>query len=628
MPDKPILRNHNPNPSNNSKPSPWLGDLQPQPCKETSFVEYLRWMRSPTNANTKDGTKVELLQKAVTSNYPERLKMLNKRTRNLAQGGVVLEMEAPWRIRVGGQKGPESMLLPTFDASGIPYIPSTTLRGIARTQAINEFMQQENLSWQQAEQRIAAFFGDLDAKQPQNRMGKVIFFDAYPTAATKPQTNSNGGLAVDIVNNIWKWEGDRLNYNPSPNIFLSLLKPTFVIGLRPMLNCPDQTFTQIKVWLIKGLESSGAGAQINSGYGGLYQKDAPQRSQLTQEFFRVEFTLEGQLIHGVQAIDNNAWQNKNNQWSVRGKAKEEVRPIAFKSTLRYWFRALALGVCPPEDVQRIEEEIFGGIQNKSWGLLKVDILNGNSDKNKQSGILVLSRSVNMMRLPQAKREALEAMLTNLIWLSFRLGGVGQGARRPLYQRQGNPPKRGAELNPTTLEGIWKFPDTPEILRDRFREFLGGFYRYLASFSGLAVINAQSKPILRQDSQPPNSNQWQETVDRHCRIVIVAGSSPPHAQKNYALNLLHQHFHDHERTDESRDKSKDASKAKNLCGGTTKDFIMVNTRSTERKAIPSPIWIVDFGDFEVVTIFGATASPRKEYLQDLIKSADRHFYIHE
>ena len=277
MTNKPILKNSNPNPSprnnpnpidgNNSKPSPWLGDLQPPTCKEATFVEYLRWMRSPL-AEGKDSTKVELLQKAVTGNYPERLKMLNKRTRDLAQsGGVILEMEAPWRIRVGGQKGPESMLLPTFDASGIPYLPSTTLRGIARTQAINEFMQQENLSWQQAEKRIAAFFGDLDAQQPQNRMGKVIFFDAYPTASTKPQTNSNGGLAVDIVNNIWKWEGDRLNYNPSPNIFLSLLKPTFVIGLRPMVNCPDSTFTQIKEWLIKGLESSGAGAQINSGYG-------------------------------------------------------------------------------------------------------------------------------------------------------------------------------------------------------------------------------------------------------------------------------------------------------------------------------------------------------------------------
>ena len=622
MTNRPILRNHNPNPSNNSKPSPWLGDLQPSTCKEASFVEYLRWMRSPLTEG-KDSTKVELIQKAVTSNYPERLKMLNKRTCNLAQGGVVLEMEAPWRIRVGGQKGPESMLLPTFDASGIPYIPSTTLRGIARTQAINEFMQQENLSWQQAEKRIAGFFGDLEATQPQNRMGKVIFFDAYPTDSTKLQTNSNGGLAVDIVNNIWKWEGDRLNYNPSPNIFLSLLKPTFVIGLRPMLNCPDQTFTQIKEWLIKGLESSGAGAQINSGYGALYRKNAPQRSpdfSLPNEFFRVEFTLAGQMIHGVQAIDHNAWrQNNNNQWMVRGKAKEEVRPIAFKSTLRYWFRAFALGVCSPDAVQRIEEKIFGGIQNKSWGLLKVDILNGNSDKNKQSGILVLSRSVNMTRLPQAKREALEAMLTNLIWLSFRLGGVGQGARRPLYERQGNPKWRGAELNPTTLEGIWEFPDTPEILRDRFREFLDEFYRYLASFSGLAVINAQSKPILRQDSQPPNSNQWQETIDRHCRIVIVAGSSP-HEQKNYALDLLHQHFHRYE--------SSDKTKAKNLCGGTTKDFIMVNQKRTDRKAIPSPIWIVDFGDFEVVTIFGATASPRKEYLQDLIKSADRHFYIHE
>lgn len=621
---KPKPKNNHANAGNNPKPSPWLGDLQPPTCKEASFVEYLRWMRSPM-AEGKDSTKVELLQKAVTSHYPRRLKVLNNRTRSLAgNGGAVLEMVAPWRLRVGGQIGPENTLLPTFDASGIPYIPSTTLRGIARSQAIQEFMEQENLSWEKAEQRIGAFFGDLEANQPQDRMGKVIFFDAYPVPVNKPQTNSNGGLAVDIVNNIWHWEEGNLTYNPNPNVFLSLLQPTFVIGLRPMAHCPEPTFTRVKNWLIKGLETSGAGSQINAGYGTLLQKDAlpkdsSKSSKLPHEFFRVEFTLEGQLIHGVQEIDNNAWKtNRNNQWVVRGKPKPELRPIAFRSMLRYWFRALALGVCMPEMVQKIEEEIFGGIQNKSWGLLKVNILNGDSNDESQSGILVLSGSVNMMRLPQDKREVLQTLLTNLVWLSFRLGGVGQGARRPLYKRQTNPRQRGSELNPDILEGIWEFPETPQILRDRFREFLGGFYRCLASFSGLPVVNAQSKPILRQDSQPPNSNQWQEVIDRHCRIVIVAGDSH-HAQKNYALDLLHQHFHNHERTDKT--------KAKNLCGGTTEDFIMVNQRRTERKAIPSPVWIVDFGDFEVVTIFGATASPRKEYLQALLKSAARHFDIH-
>lgn len=618
---RPVLRNNN-SPKTPPKPSPWIGEVQPQPCKEASFVEYLRWMRAPSDKKTKDATKVQLLQKAVkTSHYPERLKILTQRTRALAKDGLVLEVQSPWRLRVGGQKGPESTLLPSFDASGIPFIPSTSLRGIARAQAIQDFMTEKHISWEKAEKLIAPFFGDLDAKQPQNRMGKVIFFDAYPLPTPSPKQKINGGLAVDIVNNIWQWEGDRSVYNPSPNVFLSLSKPTFVIGLRGMRGCPSETLNKIKEWLVKGLQTSGAGGQINSGYGTLQLKDNGQgiETPLPHEFFRVEFTLEGQFIHGVQEIDDSSWRlNDRGEWTVRGKAKEEVRPIAFKSMLRYWFRALALGVCDTESVKQVESEIFGGIQPKSWGLLKVEILNGNSNGDEQSGTVVLSRSTNMERLPAAKIKALEEMLTNLIWISFRLGGVGQGARRPRYFRDSIPKQRGVELSPAVLEGIWEFPDTSEILRDTFQQFLGGFYRSLASFSGISVVDAQSNALLRDDSPQAEPSQWLEVVDRHCQIVIVAGNSK-HPEKNYALDLLHQQFHKYEKTDKTQ--------AKNLCGGTVKDSITINQQRIERKAIPSPIWMVDFGDFQVVTVFGATANPRKLYLQELIKSADQHFYIH-
>ncbi len=128
------------------QPSPWLNPEIPiQPDTSASFVEYLRWMRSADDSY-KDPTKVEILQKAQdNSDYRKRLDQLNRRTQLLAKGGVTFQVKSTWRIRVGGHRGPESILLPAFDALGIPYIPSTTLRGVARTAAIREIMARDKI---------------------------------------------------------------------------------------------------------------------------------------------------------------------------------------------------------------------------------------------------------------------------------------------------------------------------------------------------------------------------------------------------------------------------------------------------------------------------------------------------
>lgn len=171
---------------NNSQPSPWLGhplDPTPNPDPTAGFVEYLRWMRAPLDAS-KDGTKAELAHQVETTiNLGARLKVLNERTQRIASD--TFQVTCPWRIRVGGAKGPESMLLPAFDPLGIPYIPSSTLRGVARSQAIRELMQERNLSWEQADKAVAPWFGHLQADE-KDRAGKVIFLDAYPVP-TRPQ---------------------------------------------------------------------------------------------------------------------------------------------------------------------------------------------------------------------------------------------------------------------------------------------------------------------------------------------------------------------------------------------------------------------------------------------------------
>ena len=119
------------------------------------------------------------------------------------------------------------------------------------------------------------------------------------------------------------------------------------------------------------------------------------RSQLSKPFLRVKFSLEGQLIHGYQKAGE--W-NQEKRCFNNGGNQAEVRPIAFKSMLRYWFRVFALGVIPPAEVQIWEGRLFGSIQPHQYqGYLRVNILNAelvrpearsNRDgKNDKSGLM-------------------------------------------------------------------------------------------------------------------------------------------------------------------------------------------------------------------------------------------------
>jgi CRISPR-associated protein Cmr6 len=53
---------------------------------------------------------------------------------------------------------------------------------------------------------------------------------------------------------------------------------------------------------------------------------------------------------------------------------------------------------------------------------------------------------------------------------------------------------------------------------------------------------------------------------------------------------------------------------NLCG------------QTNKPVKPSPVWIADLEDYQVVTVFGSTANPRSQYLQKLRQQSDQHYQI--
>jgi CRISPR-associated protein Cmr6 len=590
-------------PSN--RPAPWLGhplDPNPSPDPTASFIEYLRWMRAPATP-FKDGAKVDLVHQAeAKANYGARLQVLNARIKRIAGEKNTFQVTCPWRIRVGGAKGPESMLLPAFDHLGIPYIPSSTLRGVARSQAIRELMQKHNLSWEEADKAVAPWLGHLEAED-KDSAGKVIFLDAYPVP-TRPQrqgdpdNSRSGGLAVDIANNVWRWNGNSLEYKANPNVFFSLKQATFLIGIRKGPGCTDEMLAQVKEWLIRGLEQ-GVGSQVNTGYGRLIQT-GKTLSQYKGEFLRLPFELEGQLIHGRQVVN---WRPDKNRYD--NKSIAEVRPVAFKNMLRYWFRTFALGVLPVKQVQEWEGQLFGAITpQQKHGWIHVDLLNGKVSRpepnqrgeaaGQQEGILVLSFSSECQNYAsQAEQEAVEKLFTNLTWMMFHLGGVGQGARRPCYSRQDRdrPPWwRGSTLIPKSESPFWELPGSVVEFQKLFQKRLGSFFEALKTLTQQAINPNSPQSFGRVDR-----DKWPEAVDANCKIVVCSGRED--SDKPYALATLHR-----------LGRQGEGRYDRCLCGG------------VQGGAVPSPVWIADLDDYQVVTVFGATANPRKTYLENLERRA--------
>jgi len=514
----------------------------------------------------------------------------------------------------------------------MPYIPSSTLRGVARSAAFQEKIKSGS-SRETAEQEVARYFGSLDA-EPEDREGKVIFLNAYPLPEKSDRlpekSGAAGGLTLDMANNIWKWEGDKLTYEPNPNIFFSLKEVTFKIALLPRPGCKGgkDACKQVANWLIAGLQV-GAGSQINTGYGRLVRLKNKKIHELPvpDEFFRLNFALEGQLIHGNQKLKDSyqPYQknkktgefklNKKKQLQPNAHPSEEVRPVAFKSMLRYWFRTLALGVWDPSAVQTWEANLFGAIDpQQKRGMIGVHTVEmsveddgDDGDNNVQEGMLILAYSPSA---PTEQRQTIKELFENLIWLMFRLGGIGQGARRPYYERDDEYlPVRGSTLYPENLlskskEEFCKIPEQVHEFKERFQSRLKRFYDKLRELSGDTSISPKSPKTVMQ----ANAHQWAEAVDANCEIWVVSGKYQ--TNKPFALDVMNRYFHQLEK--------ENMSNAKSLCGG---DKIDMNNRQVKRSVTPSPVWICDLENYQVVTVFGitddATKNPRKKYLEKLI-----------
>jgi CRISPR-associated protein Cmr6 len=375
-----------------------------------------------------------------------------------------------------------------------------------------------------------------------------------------------------------------------------------------MASCKPEVLNQIRTWLMEGL-CHGVGSQINTGYGSF----ATTEQSIQRSFLKIDFKVQGQLIHGQQEFknvrepyqrdrDTNKFKRdaKGNLKST-GKGFAEVRPVAFKSMLRYWFRTMALGVLSPDQVKKWEAQIFGSIKPQKLSWLRVEVVDGgieyaeahnrNDDYGEQVGKLLLSFSAEA---PVAVRSDLEQLMKNLAWLMFHLGGVGQGARRPCYSRQNRqsaPWWRGSTLvvENEDEDTFWALQGSIDDLQNLFQRRLTAFYRALR----LLITNTQQQT---QSIGTVANDRWVEALDSNAVMLLCMGKEVH--DKPYALAVLH-----------SDDFKIRGNYDSNLCGSTTTQPVK-----------PSPVWIANFVD-------GTPDNPRQKFLNTLRKNNDRYRQIH-
>ena len=430
--------------------NPLVGDRHNNP------LQALNWAEPKLPPQNDEEPRMRILQaskKAEEACKPiyDRLK---DRTERLAEkGGMTFVAQFPWRLRVGGTRGFRELLLPVLHpVFGVPYLPASSLKGAARAWARDN---------QQA--KVNDLLGFLDGKIA--RAAKVEFLDAFPT---KPC------LSVDMANNLWRWEGDRIGYQSEPHRLLSLEKPEFLIGMMATNRCqnPDDLKT-VKTWLENAL-AVGIGSRVSAGYG---RSSIISNSNISHH----KFSLFTQGMHGAF------------------KDVVEFRPTAVRGMLRYWFRAVALGLYSPQECKELEKRLFGSIERPATkGSIRIAVeLNNNQPPNGNpwvyEGAIVLgAKCFNDLKLAQY-----------LLKLASHLGGIGQGARRPLHWNNGR--LRGCHWELTNDI----FPAQTQDWHNLFDGVADAFER----------VNRQSARVGAVEPGTPG-DRTQDVLNKNARIYLV------------------------------------------------------------------------------------------------------------
>ncbi len=494
---------------------------------------------------------------------------LCQRTELLAGGDEnTLRVSFSWRLRVGGTRGFRELLLPVFHpVFGVPYIPSSSLKGAARAWARQNGELKSELS---------KILGILDGKVAQ--AAKVEFLDAFPTKEC---------LSVDVATPQWHWQNGNVAYKPEPHPLLSMEQPQFLIGLRPTKPENAKYIPIVKEWLENALKS-GIGSRVSSGYGrALGQSSAFPNSK------NYSFELWTQGMYGSEP------PSKQNHW----QGKTEFRPTAIRGILRYWFRAIALSLYEPSVCQALEDTIFGKLSQQG----KVSISVVYNPSTRKDPYLYTGR----ICLEAAEEKYLD-LLDKLLILASHLGGVGRGSRRPLHllDVDGRKYMRGCHWTVDT-EAVPLDYD-PEAWKQLFTQIK-------ASFTAV-----QSPTTSRNSSPGSPGRRQQDVLDANAQVWSLRSAEQisPDKVSDWQQEGL---------KDNVRGKAlclfygNDRFKGERKINGTEQR--VGNPKVGGALETPSFVWIKSVfprvGDpYQVVTIFGVDQSDRLTFAKELDKLAKK------
>ncbi|MFP4253987.1 MAG: RAMP superfamily CRISPR-associated protein [Halothece sp.] len=487
---------------------------------------------------------------------------LTRKTKCLADETYKAQFD--WRVRVGGMRGFQELLLPVFHpVYGVPYIPSSSLKGAILAQAKKHANNGEiNLD------EVKRILGDIEGG-----IGTVQVLDAFPTEPC---------LSVDMANPQWSWKENHVQYNPVPHPLLSMEEPEILIGLVSTSRGryqeqKNQDLQTVKGWLKQAL-NAGIGSRVSAGYG---------RTQ-------VKANLPYSSTHHFQFYSQGMFGASNQD--------KEFRPVALRGILRYWFRAIALGLYNNATAQQFENQLFGQLSQEGSVRLGVELTEEDIGKRNdpyfcQGNILI-----------EAKTEEHHNVIKQTLLLASHLGGIGRGSRRPLHWN--HPRLRGC---------LWEFPNF--ILPGDEVEWSAFIEDTLDSFR---EVYPEGKP----DQHPliVSVQEKGKTVQRRCQDIlnndtaIYIFPSPelkyPEAVNNWnsegnqrrvigeGLRLL---YSDNRFKGETKNKQTNYKEGNRNVGG--------------KLGIPSYVWIQsNFPDndepYQVISVFGAEHPQRKQFIRAL------------
>lgn len=148
---------------------------------------------------------------------------------------------------------------------GVPYLPGSSLKGVARDWA------QQWAGEHAAAQRICGPEG-----QEERAVGTVVFFDALPTGPVRLDTDVMTPHYSEYYQDGTDQKPPADWYSPVPIPFLTVAAgQSFLFAVAPRTPAAGEDAARAAEWLRTALTGVGAGAKTAAGYGRFEQAPAP-----------------------------------------------------------------------------------------------------------------------------------------------------------------------------------------------------------------------------------------------------------------------------------------------------------------------------------------------------------------